>query len=89
MTEIVKFLKETKDTLKRATDSALTKAPPLPSSRSRLQRNQENRVPRPRPKPRSTSTRNRTDCGIDFNVGASWNLTSAVDIGIIGGFASI
>lgn len=89
VTEIVKFLKETKDTLKRATDSALTKAPPLPSSRSRLQRNQENRVPRPRPKPRSTSTRNRTDCGIDFNVGASWNLTSAVDIGIIGGFASI
>lgn len=91
VTEILDYLNEKKDILNRAADSAKTKIPPLPPPGSRIM--QAAAAPRPRPRPNNGSSKSdrnskydHIDSEIDINVGDSWNLTSAIDIGITGGF---
>jgi len=89
VTEILDYLNEKKEILNQSVDYAKTKIPPLPPPGSRIM--QVVTAPKPRPsnfssKSESNSKYDHIDSEIDINVGDSWNLTSAIDIGVTGGF---
>jgi len=91
VTEILDYLNEKKEILNQSVDSAKTKIPPLPPPGSRIMQVVTASKPRPRPsncsgKSESNSKYDHIDSEIDINVGDSWNLTSAIDIGVTGGF---
>lgn len=84
VTEILSFLQQKKNVLKDAVDAAKTKIPPLPppgSGRLNLRQDPQNNGNR---KPGITNKFEKPE----INAGA-WDLTSSVDIGFIGGFASV
>lgn len=90
VTEILGFLGQKKDILKDAVNSAKTKIPPLPPPGSgRLTVRQEphalSRLHNGNRKSGSTTNKYERP---EINQGA-WNLTSSIDIGVIGGFASV
>lgn len=89
VTEILEFLGQKKEVLKNAVDSAKTKIPPLPPPGSgRLTLRQEPHVlSRLNSGNRKSGVTNKCEKP-EFNHGA-WNLTSSIDIGVIGGFASV
>jgi len=91
VTEILEFLKQRNDVLKDAVNSAKTKIPPLPPPGSgRLQLHQE-----PLVAPRLNTVGGNRRSGINNKSDKSeidiysWNLTSSIDIGFTGGFASV
>mmetsp|Transcript_33322 Transcript_33322/g.33827 ORF Transcript_33322/g.33827 Transcript_33322/m.33827 type:complete len:111 (+) Transcript_33322:1136-1468(+) len=91
VTEILDYLNEKKEILNQSVDFAKTKIPPLPPPGSRIMQVVTAPKPRPRPsnfgsKSESNSKYDHIDSEIDINVGDSWNLTSAIDIGVTGGF---
>eukprot|EP00536_Pseudo-nitzschia_multiseries_P015550 jgi/Psemu1/263041/estExt_Genewise1Plus.C_9080027 len=86
VTEILDFLNEKKQILKDAVNSAKTKIPPLPPPGSgRLSLRQESQ---PGYRSSGGNRRNFGKDNIDVHSSA-WNLTSSIDLGFTGGFASV
>ena len=89
VTEILGFLGQKKTNLKDAVNAAQKKVPPLPPAGSgRLSLRQESHtLSRLNNGNRKPAIHNRSD-KTEINHGA-WNLTSTMDLGVIGGFASV
>jgi len=89
VTEILDFLNQKKDVLKGAVNSAKTKIPPLPPPGSgRIIMRQEPVVaPRLNSGFRRSGITNKSDKP-EINT-VAWDLTSSIDIGFTGGFASV
>lgn len=89
VTEILTFLGRKNNLLKDAINKAKKKIPPLPPpGAGRLTLRQEPYVPsRSNNSNRKSGITNKCDKP-EMNPGA-WNLTSAIDVGFIGGFASV
>ena len=85
VSEILEFLNQKKDILKNAVNAARTKVPPLPPpGTSRLNPYPESRTPSSWKSGAFSSKSENPENNL-----RAWNLTSAVDIGAIGGFASV
>lgn len=85
VTEILGFLGQKKNILKDAYNAAKKKVPPLPpagSGRLTLRQDSHNGN-----SSRKTANSNNKSEPPEFN--GAWNLTSAIDLGTIGGFASV
>ena len=89
VTEILEFLGQKKDILKEAIKTAKTKVPPLPPPGSgRLTLRQEpHSFSRSSIGDRKPGTTSRSENSV-INPGA-WNMTSSIDVGVVGGFASV
>lgn len=89
VTEILGFLSQKKDMLKEAVNCAKTKLPPLPPPGSgRLTLHQEPlALARSNNCNRRAGTTNKSERH-ETNP-ADWNLTSSIDIGVVGGFSSV